>query len=113
MLRRTALVLVLDEPILGLAPVVVKEVFQKVAEVCERLGTTITVADYKTKGVLDIVDRAYVRNRGRVVKNGTPQSVQETDILTQAFLGKVDADDLAEQDLGASPRAMTHRCELE
>ena len=80
-------VLLLDEPTLGLAPIVVKEVFQKVAEISERLRTTIFVVEHNIKGVLDIVDRAYVLNMGRVVHSGTPQSVQETDILTQVFLG--------------------------
>ena len=82
-------VLLLDEPTLGLAPIVVKEVFQKVAEISERLQTTIFVVEHNIKGVLDIVDRAYVLNMGRVVHSGTPQSVQETDILTQVFLGSV------------------------
>ena len=86
-------VLLLDEPTLGLAPVVVKEVFQKVAEISERLNTTIMVVEHNIKGVLDIVDRAYVLDMGRVVHDGTPQSVQETDILTRVFLGKVDAGD--------------------
>ena len=86
-------VLLLDEPTLGLAPVVVKEVFQKVAEISERLNTTIMVVEHNIKGVLDIVDRAYVLDMGHVVHDGTPQSVQETDILTQVFLGKVDAGD--------------------
>ncbi len=84
-------VLLLDEPTLGLAPVVVKEVFQKVAEISERLKTTIMVVEHNIKGVLDIVDRAYVLDMGRVVHDGTPQSVQETDILTRVFLGKVEA----------------------
>ncbi len=82
--------LLLDEPTLGLAPIVVKEVFQKVSEISERLGTTILVVEHNIKGVLDIVDRAYVLDLGRVVHDGTPQSIQETDILTQVFLGKID-----------------------
>ena len=84
-------VLLLDEPTLGLAPIVVKEVFQKVSEISERLSTTILVVEHNIKGVLDIVDRAYVLDMGRVVHDGTPQSVQETDILTQVFLGRVNA----------------------
>ncbi len=82
--------LLLDEPTLGLAPIVVKEVFQKVSEISERLGTTILVVEHNIKGVLDIVDRAYVLDLGRVVHDGTPQSIEETDILTRVFLGKVD-----------------------
>ena len=84
-------VLLLDEPTLGLAPIVVKEVFQKVAEISEKLKTTIMVVEHNIKGVLDIVDRAYVLDMGRVVHDGTPQSIQSTDILTHVFLGKLDA----------------------
>ncbi len=80
-------VLLLDEPTLGLAPIVVKEVFQKVAEISDILSTTILVVEHNIKGVLEIVDRAYVLDKGRVVHDGTPQSVRESDILTQVFLG--------------------------
>ena len=79
--------LLLDEPTLGLAPIIVKEVFEKVAEISERLDTTIMVVEHNIKGVLDIVDRAYVLDKGTLVHNGTPESIRETDILTQVFLG--------------------------
>ncbi len=79
--------LLLDEPTLGLAPIVVKEVFQKVSEINERLSTTIFIVEHNIKGVLNIVDRAYVLDKGRVVHDGTPQSIRDTDILTQVFLG--------------------------
>ena len=84
--------LLLDEPTLGLAPLVVKEVFQKVAEISERLDTTIFVVEHNIKGVLNIVDRAYVLDKGRVVHDGTPQSVQDSHILAQVFLGMVGED---------------------
>ena len=80
-------VLLLDEPTLGLAPVVVKETFQKISEISRMFNTTIIVVEHNIKGVLDIVDRAYVLDKGRVVHNGTPESIRETDILTQVFLG--------------------------
>ena len=79
--------LLLDEPTLGLAPIVVREVFEKVSEISERLRTTILVVEHNIKGVLNIVDRAYVLDKGQVVFEGTPDSVRETDILTQVFLG--------------------------
>ena len=83
--------LLLDEPTLGLAPIIVKEVFQKIAEISDRLDTTIMVVEHNIKGVLDIVGRAYVLDQGRVVHSGTPQSIRETDILTQVFLGRIGA----------------------
>ena len=86
-------VLLLDEPTLGLAPIIVKEVFEKVAEISRVLNTTILVVEHNIKGILDIADRAYVLHNGRVAHAGTPQTVQQTDILTDVFLGRVDADD--------------------
>ena len=80
-------VLLLDEPTLGLAPAIVKETFQKISEISDVFGTTIFVVEHNIKGVLDIVDRAYVLDKGRVVHDGTPETVRETDILTQVFLG--------------------------
>ena len=77
----------------GLAPRIVREVFEKVSEINERLQTSVLVVEHNIKGVLDIVDRAYVLNKGRVVHDGTPQSVRETDILTQVFLGRMDTDE--------------------
>jgi branched-chain amino acid transport system ATP-binding protein len=71
-------VLLLDEPTLGLAPIVVREVFEKVAEVNDTLKTTIFVVEHNIKGVLDIADRAYVLDKGRVAYDGTPQSLRET-----------------------------------
>ena len=86
-LMATPELLLLDEPTLGLAPIIVKEVFEKVAEISDRLSTTIMVVEHNIKGVLNIVDRAYVLDKGAVVHNGTPQSIRDTDILTQVFLG--------------------------
>jgi branched-chain amino acid transport system ATP-binding protein len=86
-------VLLLDEPTLGLAPIIVTEVFERVADISEKFQTTIMVVEHNIKGVLDIVDRAYVLDMGRVVFEGTPERVRETDILTEVFLGKVSYDD--------------------
>ena len=86
-------VLLLDEPTLGLAPIIVGEVFEKVREINQRLGTTIFVVEHNIKGVLDIASRAYVLDKGRVVHSGTPQSVHETNILTDVFLGRVGSEE--------------------
>jgi branched-chain amino acid transport system ATP-binding protein len=80
--------LLLDEPTLGLAPIIVKEVFEKVKEISDKMETTIFVVEHNIKGVLAIVDKAYVLANGRVVHYGTPQSILSTDILTRVFLGQ-------------------------
>ena len=90
-------VLLLDEPTLGLAPIIVKEVFDKVHEINQRLQTTIFVVEHNIKGVLDIASRAYVLDKGRVVHSGTPQTVEETNILTDVFLGRVSGLDEEDQ----------------
>ena len=82
-------ILLLDEPTLGLAPIVVKEVFEKVAEINQRLKRTTFVVEHNIKGILDIANRAYVLNNGSIAHDGTPETVRETDILTDVFLGRV------------------------
>ncbi len=84
--------LLLDEPTLGLAPIIVSEVFEKVSEISDRLNTTIMVVEHNIKGVLNIVDRAYVLDKGQVAFHGDPQSIRDTDILTEVFLGRTDTD---------------------
>ncbi len=81
-------VLLLDEPTLGLAPIVVKEVFERISEISERLHTTIMIVEHNIKGVLDIVDRAYVLDKGRIAFTGSPHDIRASNILTQVFLGK-------------------------
>ncbi len=65
-------VLLLDEPTLGLAPIIVSEVFEKVSEISQTLNTTIMVVEHNIKGILEIADRAYVLNNGRIAHDGTP-----------------------------------------
>ena len=83
----------LDEPTLGLAPIIVKEVFEKVSEISDTLGTTIMVVEHNIRGVLGIADRGYVLDKGRVVYEGTPDNIRESDILTRVFLGEVGEDE--------------------
>ena len=90
--------LLLDEPTLGLAPIVVSEVFQKVREISDRLNTTIILVEHNIRGALEIVDRAYVLDRGRIAHDGTPESIRESNILTDVFLGRVRRDDDGEGD---------------
>ncbi|MBI5733057.1 ABC transporter ATP-binding protein [Candidatus Jorgensenbacteria bacterium] len=81
-------VLLLDEPSLGLAPKIVKEVFQKIKEINERHKTAIMVVEHNIKSLLEIVDRAYILDKGKVITYGEPQALLKTDILEKVFLGK-------------------------
>ena len=78
--------LLLDEPSAGLAPVIVQRIFELVLRIREQ-GLTVLIVEQNVQQVLRIVDRAYVLDKGQVVHSGTPQSIRDTDILTQVFLG--------------------------
>ncbi len=82
-------VLLLDEPSLGLSPKMVKEVFHKIVEINERQNTTIMVVEHNIKSVLDIADRAYVLDKGRIAAEGNSSTLLSSDILERVFLGNV------------------------
>ncbi len=84
-------VLLLDEPTLGLAPKVVTEILDKVAEINAKRGISILLVEHNIRSVLNVASHVYVLDKGKVAYEGSPQSVQNTDILTQVFLGKVEA----------------------
>ncbi|MBI3638384.1 ABC transporter ATP-binding protein [Candidatus Wolfebacteria bacterium] len=81
-------VLLLDEPTLGLAPKIVKEVFEKIKEINERHKTAIMIVEHNIKSVLDFASRAYVLNQGKVIAEGPSLKIKNSDILEKAFLGK-------------------------
>jgi branched-chain amino acid transport system ATP-binding protein len=82
-------VLLLDEPSLGLAPIVVKEVFQKIKEINEKRKTAIIVVEHNIKSLLEIAQRAYVLDKGKVVVSDNPQNIIGSNILEKVFLGNI------------------------
>lgn len=83
-------VLLLDEPSLGLAPKIVKEVFVKIREINERRKTAIIVVEHNIKSLLEIVHRAYILDKGKVIREGEPKELIKTGILEKVFLGKLE-----------------------
>lgn len=81
-------VLLLDEPSLGLAPKIVTEVFQKIKEINERHKTAIMVVEHNLKSVLEIVNRAYLLDKGKVVAHDAPEKLVQTGILEDVFMGR-------------------------
>lgn len=82
-------VLLLDEPSLGLAPKIVKEVFQKVKEINQKRKTAILVVEHNIKSLLEIATKAYVLSRGAIViDEDNPESLLRDDRLEKVFLGK-------------------------
>ncbi len=81
-------VLLLDEPSLGLAPKIVKEVFRKIKEINEKHRTAIMVVEHNIKSLLEVASRAYVLDKGKVVAEGPSKKIGESDILEKVFTGK-------------------------
>src|SRR3984957_15722471 len=67
--------LLLDEPSLGLAPKIVKEVFAKIKEINKRRKTAVVVVEHNNKSLVEISDRVYVLDKGKVVAEGEPEKM--------------------------------------
>ena len=80
-------VLLLDEPSLGLAPKIVKEVFAKIKEINERHATAIMVVEHNIRSLLEIADRAYVLDKGTVAAKGEAATILQGRIFEKVFLG--------------------------
>ena len=78
--------LMLDEPSLGLAPVVVEQVFESIVRINE-MGTTILLVEQNVQASLEIADRAYVIETGRNVMEGSAKDLLNNDELRAAYLG--------------------------
>lgn len=82
-------VLLLDEPTLGLSPKIVKEVFEKIKEINQKHKTAILIVEHNIKSVLDIVDRAYILDKGKIIAADTAKNIIQSDILEKIFTGKL------------------------
>jgi branched-chain amino acid transport system ATP-binding protein len=80
--------LLLDEPSLGLAPKVVKEVFAKIEEINKKKGTAIIIVEHNIKSLLEIADRAYVFDKGKMVAEGEGKDFMQSGILEKVFMGR-------------------------
>jgi branched-chain amino acid transport system ATP-binding protein len=81
-------ILLLDEPSLGLSPKIVKEVFAKIKEINEKRKIAIMIVEHNLHSVLEIVDRAYLLDKGKIVNEDEPRKMIESGILEKVFLGK-------------------------
>lgn len=79
-------ILMLDEPSLGLAPILVDEVLDTVRRLKEE-GITILLVEQNVREALDLADRGYVLRTGRVVAEGAGEELLESDMFRTAFLG--------------------------
>jgi len=85
MLRRPRL-LMLDEPSLGLAPMVARQVYDALARISQA-GTTILLVEQNAKLALSIADYGYIMESGRIVLEGSAEELQENEDVKELYLG--------------------------
>ena len=81
-------VLLMDEPSMGLAPVLVEQVFQIIQDV-KQMGTTIFLVEQNAHMALSIADRGYVLQTGRIVLGDTAKDLIENPVMQKAYLGEL------------------------
>ncbi len=78
--------LMLDEPSMGLAPLLVNDVFELIAEI-KAAGTPILLVEQNARKALSISDYAYVLERGQIVREGDAATLQQDESIIEAYLG--------------------------
>jgi branched-chain amino acid transport system ATP-binding protein len=79
--------LMLDEPSLGLAPLLVKEIFQNVETINRELGTTILVVEQNAKIALQVSDYAYIMESGKIVLEGPSKELKDNPDVKEFYMG--------------------------
>jgi branched-chain amino acid transport system ATP-binding protein len=78
--------LLLDEPSLGLAPIIVQQVYKVIADI-RRQGTTVLLVEQNAHMALSVADRGYVLETGRLVTHGKPEALWDDESVRTAYLG--------------------------
>ena len=79
-------ILLLDEPSMGLAPILVKEIFRIIQEI-NKQGTTILLVEQNARMALAVCDRAYVMETGNIVLSGSGEELSRSEQIQKAYLG--------------------------
>lgn len=79
--------LMLDEPSMGLSPVIVDEIFERIVAIHKNSGLTILMVEQRVAEALHFADRGYVLEAGTVVLQGTHNELKDNDRIRQAYLG--------------------------
>lgn len=78
--------IMMDEPSLGLAPIIIKQLFEIIANMKDD-GHTILLAEQNARKALQIADRGYAFEKGRIAIEGTKRNLVENELVHQAYLG--------------------------
>jgi branched-chain amino acid transport system ATP-binding protein len=80
-------VLILDEPSTGLAPLIIKKILDVVAEIVSQTRSCCVLIEQRAKLALDIANRGYLLERGRIVTSGSPEEVMRNPLLERGYVG--------------------------
>ncbi len=80
-------IILMDEPSMGLSPIMVNEIFS-IIESVSKMGTTVLLVEQNAKKALAIADRAYVLETGTIVKGGKAEDMLNDDSIKKAYLGE-------------------------
>jgi branched-chain amino acid transport system ATP-binding protein len=83
--------LMLDEPSLGLAPLLVKEIFGFIRRINEEMGLTVLVIEQNARRALEVAHHGYIMEQGRIVLEGSAQDLQENPDVKEFYLGLGDS----------------------
>ena len=79
--------LLLDEPSLGLAPLIIKQIFEIIRKINEESGTTIFIVEQNANQALKLAHRGYVMENGRITISDTAESLLGNEKVRKAYLG--------------------------
>ena len=80
-------IILMDEPSMGLSPLFVGEVF-KIIEEIKKSGTTVLLVEQNAKKALEVADRAYVLETGKIVLSGNAKDLMNDEAVKKAYLGE-------------------------
>ena len=80
-------ILMLDEPSLGLAPLLVHEIFEIIHEINRREGMSVLIVEQNARAALELADYAYVMENGRIVLDGPAEQLRENEDIKEFYLG--------------------------
>ncbi|PSO44735.1 MAG: ABC transporter ATP-binding protein [Parcubacteria group bacterium QH_9_35_7] len=82
--------LLMDEPSLGLAPKLVKELFEKIVEIKKNFDTTILIVEHNLKSLMEIADHGFVLVEGEIIASDKCENLKGSEVMHKVFVGEFD-----------------------
>jgi branched-chain amino acid transport system ATP-binding protein len=89
--------LLIDEPSIGLAPMLVTQIFDTIRNIREQLGTAVLIVEQQAQQILRIVDTVFVIRAGRLISHGAAEKYRGADVLRQVYLSEPTTKDHKEE----------------